>query len=190
MELSRCGLPLEWEERWRKEKERLKRMVEEGGEGAERNEQELRRIVAYNDSKMGLSNTRRNSASSGQVHEENSGDILLDCCKDNYPCHIFGILSDFWKMQVLTDLVLVLENGQSYSVHAAVLAAVSLFVRDRLHNKKEAASCWTLQLSSEVDSDGLRAVLEFAYTGSILCLTEENVESVKAAAKVMEYKDF
>ncbi|KAJ0055473.1 hypothetical protein NL108_003851, partial [Boleophthalmus pectinirostris] len=185
MEFSRSYLPLEWEEKWRREKERLKRVVEEGGEGAERNKQELRRIVAYNDSKMGLSSARRNSASSEQVHEDEFDDKTLNYSIQNYPCDVFGILNHFWRTGILTDFILVLENGQNYQVHTAVLAAVSLFVRNRLP-KEKTIHCWTLNLGSEVDNIGLQAVLEFAYTGVILYLNEENVESVIAAAKVME----
>uniref|UniRef100_A0A3B3ZL89 BTB domain-containing protein n=1 Tax=Periophthalmus magnuspinnatus TaxID=409849 RepID=A0A3B3ZL89_9GOBI len=147
-----CGgsyLPLEWEEKWRREKERLKRAVEEGGEGAERNKQELKQIVAYNDSKMGLSNARRTRAGPEPVHQDQASDEkTLDYSIRNYPCDIFGILDNFRKTGILTDLNLILENGQNYLVHRAVLAAVSASV--------------------------------------LPSLNEENVESVIAAARVME----
>ncbi|KAK5875683.1 hypothetical protein CesoFtcFv8_026736 [Champsocephalus esox] len=55
MEFTRCTLPMEWEERWRREKDRRKRVIEDGGqEGIEQDNHELRRIVAFNDSRMGL----------------------------------------------------------------------------------------------------------------------------------------
>ncbi|XP_072314905.1 kelch-like protein 33 [Eucyclogobius newberryi] len=178
-------LSSEWEEKWRAEKERWKRTAEEGGEGAERNEQELRRIVAYNDAKMGRSSAGRNGASAKQVCEGPSVDETLNYAIENYACDIFGILVGFWKTSVLTDLILVSGNGQRYLVHNPVLAALSSSVRRRLAEEKSLRG-WTLNLGSEVDDVGLQAVLEFAYAGVVPSWNEETVESVIAAAKAME----
>uniref|UniRef100_A0A3B5BBY3 Kelch-like protein 33 n=1 Tax=Stegastes partitus TaxID=144197 RepID=A0A3B5BBY3_9TELE len=158
MEFTRRYLPMDWEERWRREKERRKRVIEEGGEGIEQDNRELRRIVAYNDSRMGLTSGRGN----------------------------------------LTDLTLTTENGNSFHVHALILAAVSGFILERLKIKcgeqsveqsdnEEALQVhrWSVHTGAGVDHVGLRAVVEFAYTGVVVSLNKVTMAQIKAAAQVL-----
>uniref|UniRef100_A0A8C6LW07 Si:ch211-63p21.8 n=1 Tax=Nothobranchius furzeri TaxID=105023 RepID=A0A8C6LW07_NOTFU len=101
MEFTRRYLPVDWEERWRKEKERKKKVIEEGGAGVEKDNRELRGIVAYNDSRMGLikgsvstdaseesmSGTSQ-EASGGHVSEQafrGEGNIFHFCCCKVFP---------------------------------------------------------------------------------------------------------
>lgn len=192
MEFTRCYLPLEWEERWRREKERRKRVIEEGGEGIERDEQELRRIVAYNDSRMGLSSVRNDKEESkvsisGGVQEEHTGATFDKYCIKTFPDDIFRTLKEFREAGVLTDLTLILESGHSYQVHSPVFAAISTFVYNRLGEKSgDNIFRYSLNLGPEVNNTGLKAVLEFAYTGAILSLNEDTLGSVIAAAQAME----
>ncbi|CAL9694881.1 unnamed protein product [Knipowitschia caucasica] len=180
MDLNQTCLPSEWEEKWRREKEHLKRIVQEGGEEVERNKQELRRIVAYNDSKMGLSNARTKQLNTDAFVSKGLNYTII-----KHPYDIFQSLSNFWRTGILTDLILVLDNGHSYQVHTSVLAAISLFVRNRLLQQK-AMGCWSLNLGFGVDNIGLQAVLEFAYTGAIRSVQEGDMGSVISAAKSME----
>ncbi|KAM4612174.1 kelch-like protein 33 [Polymixia lowei] len=156
MEFTRRYLPMEWEERWRREKERRRRVVEEGGEGVEQDNRELRRIVAYNDTRMGVFRVRgetegakdkktSSSATSrdgSQKGEEASEDEMEDLdervrtySSRTYPQEVFKALKDFQDSSLLTDLTLSTENGESFRVHSPVLAAVSSFVWKRLKER-------------------------------------------------------
>uniref|UniRef100_A0A3Q3IXV3 BTB domain-containing protein n=1 Tax=Monopterus albus TaxID=43700 RepID=A0A3Q3IXV3_MONAL len=94
----------------------------------------------------------------------------------------------------LTDLTLITENGISFHVHSAVLAAVSSFILETLRRKKWQQSDsdkdagvhrWSLSLDTDVDHVGLQAVVEFAYTGVVLSLNKDTVPQIKAAAQVL-----
>lgn len=206
---SRC-LPLEWEERWRREKERRKRVIEDGGEEQiEQDNRELRRIVAYNDSRIGLM--------SGSGKEEVSevwmsgatqvgiGDHLSKKAFGNeglvhiyrsetYPNEVFMTLKEFWDLSVLTDLTLITNNEKSFQVHSPILAAVSSFIQEKLRDEGSERSDndkdlnfqrRTVSLGPEVDHIGLQAVVEFAYTGAVLSLNKDSMTLIKAAAQAL-----
>lgn len=201
---------MEWEERWRREKERRKRVIEEGGEGIEQDNRELRRIVAYNDSRMGLTSrndkkeTRDGMSGTSQegiaehIRAEGLGaeeNNVQTCHNKTYPKEVFVALKEFLGSSLLTDLTLTTENQKSFQVHSLILAAVSGFFLERLRNKSEEKSDnsedkdgvqrWSMQLSSEVDHIGLQAVVEFAYTGLVSSLNNDNMARIKAAAQVL-----
>ena len=212
MEFTRHYLPMEWEERWRREKERRKRAIEEGGEGLERDNHELRRIVAYNDSRMGLSSgrgkdegpeVRISSASQQGIREhmskeafgdEGLGDDVHMYRSETYPEVIFRTLKEFWDSSLLTDLTLTIENGSSFPVHSPVLAAVSSLILERLKeksgepsdgDKSEGVHRWSVSLGTEVDHVGLQAVVVFAYTGVVFSLNKDTVDKITAAAQLL-----
>ncbi|XP_068581682.1 kelch-like protein 33 [Cebidichthys violaceus] len=213
MEFTRHYLPMEWEERWRREKESRKRVIEEGGEeGIEQDNRELRRIVAYNDSRMGLMSGRGNKQGSevemsgaslegnGQhVREEafwneGPGDKVHTYRSDTYPKEVFIVLKEFWDSSLLTDLTLTTDNGNSFDVHSPILAAVSSFIQERLRDASGLRSGndidvevrrRSVSLSPEVDHVGLQAVLEFAYTGAVLSLNKDGMSSIMAAAQAL-----
>ncbi|KAM6894668.1 kelch-like protein 33 [Lycodopsis pacificus] len=213
MEFTRHYLPMEWEERWRKDKERRKRVVEEGGEeGIEQDNRELRRIVAYNDSRMGLMSGRGKKQGSevgmsgaslegiGQhvrevaFWDEGLGDKVHTYCSDTYPKEVFIALKEFWDSSLLTDLTLTTDNGNSFDVHSPILAAVSSFIQERLRDESGVRSGndndvevqrRSVSLSPEVDHVGLQAVLEFAYTGAVLSLNKDGMSSIMAAAQAL-----
>lgn len=208
MEFTRRYLPLEWEERWRREKERRRRVIEDGGEeGIEQDNHELRRIVAHNDSRMGLlsgggkkaESEVRMSGTTGigdHMSKEafwNEGLVHIYCSK-TYPEDIFISLKEFWDSSVLTDLTLITNNEKSFQVHSLILAAVSSFIQERLRdegsersdNDKDAnVQRRTVSLGPEVDHIGLKAVVEFAYTGAVLSLNNDTMALIKAAAQAL-----
>ncbi|XP_071767049.2 kelch-like protein 33 [Centroberyx gerrardi] len=212
MEFTRRYLPMEWEERWRREKERRRRVIEEGGEGIERDNRELRRIVAYNDTRMGLVSGRgereglevKMSSQEGRGEgktEEAFGDKnegldykVHTCSSRTYPKEVFKALKEFRDSSLLTDLSLSTEDGRSFDVHSPVLAAVSSLIQERLRGKSVDRKDdemdmeihrWSMFLRPEVDHAGLQAVLEFAYTGSILALNRDTVAKIKVAAQTL-----
>lgn len=202
---------MEWEERWRKEKERKKRVIEEGGDGIEQDNRELRRIVAYNDSRMGLTSwmdrkersevrmSGRSQEVSGEhmkkevLRNEGLGNNVHTYHSNTYPKEVFQALKEFWDLSLLTDLTLITENGNSFHVHSVVLAAVSSFILDTLKEKSGEWSTgkdvgvhrWSVSLATEVDRVGLQAVVEFAYTGYMLSLNKDTMAQIKTAARVL-----
>ncbi|XP_074480213.1 kelch-like protein 33 [Sebastes fasciatus] len=212
MEFTRRHLPMEWEEQWRREKERRKRVIEEGGEeGMEQDKHELRRIVAYNDSRMGLTSRRGKKQGSEdtlsgtsqegivqQMREDTCGDERLDDVhtyrSEIYPKEVFMALKEFWDSSLLTDLTLTTDNGYSFDAHSPILAAVSSFIRETLrdesgerseNDKDVEVQKRSVSLSPEVDHVGLQAVLEFAYTGAVSSFNSDSMASIMAAAQAL-----
>lgn len=186
-------------------------MIEEGGEGIEQDNRELRRIVAYNDSRMGLTSWMdkkersevRVSGTSQEVSGEHMKKEVLgnEGLDDNvhtyhsttYPKKVFQALKEFWDSSLLTDLTLI-TNGNSFHVHSVVLAAVSSFILDTLRQKSEEWSDddknvgvhrWSISPATEIDHVGLQAVVEFAYTGAVLSLNKDSMAQIKTAAQVL-----
>lgn len=211
MEFTRRYLPMEWEERWRKEKERRKRVIEEGGEGLEQDNRELRRIVAYNDSRMGLARhgnkTEESEERTTQVDKEASGGQVSDDALEEVGHHVhtyssrtfhkemFMTLKELQNSYILTDLTLITEDGSSFGVHSIILAAVSAFISDRFKEKNmvqshitqlEEVKRWSVNMGPEVDQVGLQAVIEFAYSGDVSFLNENTITQIKTAAQVLE----
>lgn len=206
MEFTRRYLPSEWEERWRREKERRKRMMEDSGEeGIEQDERELRRIVAYNDSRMGLMSGGGAEVRARGATQERTGELVNQQAlwseshdhiysSETYPRDVFTVLKEFWDSSVLTDLTLITRCGKRFQVHSLVLAAVSSFIRERLTAECREGSDgdedlvvgvkW-VTLGPEVDPVGLKAVVEFAYTGAVLSVNEDGIALVKAAAQAL-----
>lgn len=201
MEFTRRYLPSEWEERWRREKERRKRLIEDSGEeGIEQDERELRRIVAYNDSRMGLM-----SGGGAEVSQEGTGQLMNKQAlwseghehtyrSETYPRDVFTVLKEFWHSSVLTDLTLITRCEKRFHVHALILAAVSAFIQERLTteccegsdgDEDLSVRVKRVTLGPEVHPVGLKAVLEFAYTGAVLSLNNDSVALIKAAAQAL-----
>lgn len=120
--------------------------------------------------------------------------------KDDYPTTVFLALKEFRDSFILTDLTLNTEDGRSICVHSTVLAAVSSLIWIKLNERKAENSSategklahassggrgWSVSLGPEVDCVGLEAVVEFAYTGLISCLNEQNVDQIQVAARAM-----
>lgn len=179
-------LPAEWEEHWREEKERRRRAMEDGDEGvAEEDRRQLRRITAYNDARiMGV------AARHLQEDEDEEEDGVLAYCCQSHAEDVYAALRGFRECSILTDLTLTPGSGtETLRVHAPVLAAVSSFIRDVLKTGPRAeiiqGSRWSLSLGPEVDLVGLRAVVEFAYSGDVACLEGVTTARVRAAATAL-----
>ncbi|XP_015260824.1 PREDICTED: kelch-like protein 4 [Cyprinodon variegatus] len=210
MEFTRRYLPMEWEERWRKEKERRKRMIEEGGEGLERDNNELRQIVAYNNSKMGLKSlgdkTEENDLRKTEIDMESTsecmsgkgfGDVGQHVCtysSRTFHKDIFKTLKELQNSSLLTDLTLTTENGRNFNVHSLILAAVSGFILEKL-NEINVFQSWNTEgkikmrsvlIGSEVDEVGLQAIIEFAYCGDVSILNKDTITQIKTAAEVLK----
>ncbi|XP_069564032.1 uncharacterized protein [Brachyistius frenatus] len=144
--------------------------------------------------------------STNDEEAEDSGDEDSDeeeekiYCKDDYPTDVFRTLNEFRDSSLLTDMTLSTEDGKSVCVHSSVLAAVSSFILTYLgrskaenyrHNRgfgddtSAGVHTWSVSLGPELDSVGLEAIVEFAYTGLVSCLNEDNVRRIKAAAQTL-----
>ncbi|XP_068164743.1 kelch-like protein 33 [Antennarius striatus] len=208
MEYPRHYLPSEWEERWRREKERRKRVIEDGEEdGLEQDDRELKRIVAYNDSRMGLLSDRGKKEGSEvkmsgtaqqeigeHMEKEAFEERIYTYYRETYPEELFLRLKEFQDSLLLTDLTLTTNNDKSFQVHSVVLASVSSFIQQRLEgegreglfNYKDGGIQRKLvSVGPEVDHIGLQAVVEFAYTGDVLSLNKENICLVEDAAQAL-----
>lgn len=203
MEVPKHDLPLEWEERWRREKERRKKVIEDSGEGLEQANRELKWIVACNDSRTGLRSRFTEQQRSGVIKTGTSlgetAEPLIDESPENeellhiytsesYPKDVFQVLEGFWRSSILTDLTLVANNDASFQVHSVVLAAVSAFIQDSIKKQTNGHTndgTGTLPLGPEVHPVGLQAVVEFAYTGAVSPLSSDGRALVKAAARAL-----
>ncbi|XP_072526172.1 kelch-like protein 33 [Salminus brasiliensis] len=186
MEFTRRYLPMEWEERWRREKERRKQVMEEGGTRFEEENRRLQWIKAYNDSRMGMKEREgteksRNGTTKRDKDQEKEKQGMSKCKRDAYPSKIFKALEEMRQRSVLTDLTLSVDSGLLLQAHALVLAAVSTIVQQMLQ-ERDGKNKMFLGLSPEVSDLGLSAVLEFAYTGTITGLNRESLAQVRAAA--------
>lgn len=179
MEFTRKYLPMEWEERWRREKERRKRMIEEGGEKFEEENNKLKWIRSYNDSRIGMKERAVKDNKSDNIEED---ELLQSYHRQSYPSEVFQTLGEMKMENLLTDLILSTEDGLSFHVHSLVLAAVSSLIQQKLQvrdgNEKEIS----LRLCPEVHGSGLAAVVEFAYTGAICNLSKDNMLQIQTAA--------
>ncbi|XP_019726686.1 kelch-like protein 33 isoform X2 [Hippocampus comes] len=188
MEASGSGLPAEWDEQWRSEKERRKRVLGEGREGVEQDKRELRKIVAFNDSRLGLTSERAEPC--GSKLEEDGGrvDDVRRYPSESFPGEMFKVLKELLESGLLTDLTLTTEDGSSFRVHSSILAAVSSFIEARVRVETQtcevAAHQWCLFLAPDVDHCGLQAVVEFAYTGKLIA-TGDTLPQIEAAARAL-----
>lgn len=178
MEFTRKYLPMEWEERWRREKERRKRMIEEGGEKFEEENRKLKWIVSYNDSRIGMKKEAEKEHEGDNVEE----DELQRYHRQSYPSEIFQTLEEMKTENVLTDLILSTEDGVSLHVHSLVMAAVSSIIQQKLQERDGDEKEISLRLGPEVNGSALAAVVEFAYTGAITNLNKDNMTQIQTAA--------
>ncbi|KAK1792643.1 hypothetical protein P4O66_012577, partial [Electrophorus voltai] len=187
MEFTRLYMPMEWEERWRREKERRKKAMEEGGERFEEENRKLRWIKAFNDRRMGLKGKEETENIRNEKEEmervENTKGGAWKCGTPIYPREIFRALQKLRQCSLLTDLTLSVDSGLSFQAHFLVMAAVSSVLQQKLQERDmEKPKEMFLCLVPEVSGLGLSAVLEFAYTGTITGLTRESLAEIQTAA--------
>ncbi|KAL7375800.1 hypothetical protein ABVT39_024180 [Epinephelus coioides] len=132
--------------------------------------------------------------------EAGENNLVKIYCKEDYCRDVFRTLTEYRDSSLLTDLTLTTEDGRSFHVHSPVLAAVSSHIResiipsnkhrckDRVDERKDTSSgvhWWSVSLGPEVDHVGLKAVVDFAYTGHIPCLNMNTLHQIKAAAQML-----
>ncbi|XP_053475654.1 kelch-like protein 33 [Ictalurus furcatus] len=186
MEFTRRYLPMEWEERWRREKEQRKKAMEEGGEEFERESRRLTWIRTYNDSRMGMNerdDIKNERTIQGMMNKWNDKQETQKYTKATYPTEILQAMEELRCCSVLTDLTLSVEHGLTVHAHSLVLAAVSSLIHQMLQqrngkNKNEIL----LSVGPEVSDLGLSAVLEFAYSGNIAGLNSQSLAQIQSAA--------
>ncbi|XP_033962492.1 kelch-like protein 33 isoform X1 [Pseudochaenichthys georgianus] len=125
----------------------------------------------------------------------NYEDVVKIYCNGDHPTNLFRTLTEFRDSSLLTDLILSTEDGKTFNIHSPVLAAVCSYIRERLiqrnvHRVDESKEpsvgvqrCMSMSLGPEVDHVGLKAVVEFAYTGRISCLNMNTLHQIKMAAQ-------
>ncbi|KAM8899393.1 kelch-like protein 33 [Spinachia spinachia] len=130
--------------------------------------------------------------------EEAEEEAVKIYCKGDYLTDVFRNLTEFRDSSVLTDLTLSTKEGESFHVHSPVLAAVSQGIREtlsqrladseRVDERKDASvgvHKWSVSLGAEVDAVGLKAVVDFAYTGLVPCLNKNTCHQIRAAARAL-----
>lgn len=203
MELARQQVPIGWEERWRRDKERRKRVIEEGGEKVEEENRRLRWIKAYNDNRMGVKHSvwqecthryglpEKDGGPAGRKEEKGCEEGKRTYRSATYTKQVFQTLENFRHASLLTDLTLSTQDGHNLCAHSPVLAVVSSIIYGKLleqeqeqngHGDRETR----INLGPEVSHLGLAAVLDFAYTGAITNLTRDTAAQVRAAAQALE----
>ncbi|XP_068164742.1 kelch-like protein 9 [Antennarius striatus] len=119
--------------------------------------------------------------------------VLKIYCKEDFLTDLFTTLKRFRDSSVLTDLTLSTDDGTVFHVHSLVMAAVSFRVRESMgiengsvdERKHGGVNKWSISLGPEVDRVGLEAVVEFAYTGLMTCLSTDTLHQIKAAAETL-----
>ncbi|KAL4618298.1 kelch-like protein 33 [Arapaima gigas] len=198
MELMKRQLPRNWEERWRKEKEQRKKMQEEGGEGLEAENRKLRWIVAHNSLKMGVRGSKEHGEERQEQYEEKEDEETAPMFHSHrHPVEMFQATREFRDSGLLTDVTLRTSDGGCFSLHFPIMAAVSSLLCQQLqHRDKERkpeeksdgneTKELSIPMGPEVESTGLAAVVEFAYTGTIMNLNRYTLAQVRAAAKALQ----
>lgn len=170
---------MEWEERWRKEKESRKKIIEEGGEKFEEESRKLKWIMSYNDRRIGMKEGAEKETEDCNMEEDAP---MQRYHRQSYPSEIFQTLEEMKKENVLTDLIMSTEDGLSLHVHSLVMAAVSSVIQQKLRERDGDEKEISLRLGPEVNGFGLAAVVELAYTGAITSLNKDTMTQIQTAA--------
>ncbi|CAL1533269.1 unnamed protein product [Lymnaea stagnalis] len=107
----------------------------------------------------------------------------MPCSTENHCCALLHGLQELRKSNTLCDYTLI-ADGQSIAVHRAVMAACSDYFRVMLTGFMKESREQVVELKG-VTADGLKVVVDFAYTGR-LELTTDNVEEVLSAASHLQ----
>ncbi|XP_057710567.1 kelch-like protein 33 [Corythoichthys intestinalis] len=117
---------------------------------------------------------------------EEGADSIKIYCKDDHHVELFRTLTAFKDSSLLADLTLRTYDGTRLRLHSSVMATVSTLVKNNLkHCVGEGEHRYSISLGPDVDFRGLEGIVEFAYTGLISRLKEDNVAYVEAAAQTL-----
>ncbi|KAK5848277.1 hypothetical protein PBY51_005905 [Eleginops maclovinus] len=128
--------------------------------------------------------------------DANYEDVVKIYSQSDHPTELFRTLAEFRDSSLLTDLILSTVDGKTFNTHSPVLAAVCSHIQERLiqrsvHRVDErkdpsvGVQMWSMSLGPGVDHVGLKAVVEFAYTGMISCLNMSTLHQIKTAAQTL-----
>ncbi|XP_035280402.1 kelch-like protein 33 isoform X1 [Anguilla anguilla] len=131
MEQTQPSLPLGWEERWQRDKEKRRSAMEEGGRRIEEEERKLRWIVAYNSRRMGA----KVRSEEDQDSEEDEDDEEQPYHRHSHPSELFLSLEALQGSALLTDLTLSTAAGGALHTHSPVMASVSTLIRQSLQER-------------------------------------------------------
>ncbi|XP_035280424.1 uncharacterized protein LOC118231072 [Anguilla anguilla] len=131
MEQTQPSLPVGWEERWQRDKEKQRSAMEEGGRRIEEEERKLRWIVAYNSRRMGA----KVRSEEDQDSEEDEDDEEQPYHRRSHPSELFLSLEALRGSALLTDLTLSTAAGGALHTHSPVMASVSTLIRQSLQER-------------------------------------------------------
>ncbi|XP_051874642.1 kelch repeat and BTB domain-containing protein 8 isoform X1 [Pristis pectinata] len=102
----------------------------------------------------------------------------------SHACCILQQLKCMYDEQQLTDIVVEVDHGKTFSCHRNVLAAISPYFRSMFTSGLTESTQKRVRIVG-VEEDAMRLVLDYAYTSRIL-LTEVNVQALFTAASLFQ----
>ncbi|XP_060567211.1 kelch-like protein 13 [Ruditapes philippinarum] len=132
---------------------------------------------------MPLSPRKRQSSREVPHSGTNAATALI---AKNHSFKLLRGLQEFHKQETFCDYVLVAE-GQEFKVHRVVMASCSDYFKVMLTGEMRESREGKVDLKG-VSANGLKVVVDFAYTG-IMGLTVDNVEEVLSAATHLQVTD-
>ncbi|XP_029456912.1 kelch repeat and BTB domain-containing protein 8 isoform X2 [Rhinatrema bivittatum] len=101
-----------------------------------------------------------------------------------HACSILQQLKTMYDEGQLTDIVVQVDNGKTFSCHRNVLAAISPYFRSMFTSGLTESTQKEVQLVG-VEAESMHLVLNYAYTSRVV-LTEVNVQALFTAASIFQ----
>ncbi|XP_028303445.1 kelch repeat and BTB domain-containing protein 8 [Gouania willdenowi] len=101
-----------------------------------------------------------------------------------HACNILQQLKALYDEAQLTDIVVEVDHGQTFSCHRNVLAAISPYFRSMFTSGLTESSQREVRIVG-VESESMHLVLDYAYTSKVT-LSESNVQALFTAASIFQ----
>ncbi|KAG7493606.1 kelch repeat and BTB domain-containing protein 8 [Solea senegalensis] len=101
-----------------------------------------------------------------------------------HACNILQQLKALYDEAQLTDIVVEVDHGKTYSCHRNVLAAISPYFRSMFTSGLTESSQREVRIVG-VESESMHLVLDYAYTSRVT-LSESNVQALFTAASIFQ----
>nr|XP_033782619.1 kelch repeat and BTB domain-containing protein 8 isoform X2 [Geotrypetes seraphini] len=101
-----------------------------------------------------------------------------------HACSLLQQLKTMYDEGQLTDIVVQVDNGKTFSCHRNVLAAISPYFRSMFTSGLTESTQKEVQLVG-VEAESMHLVLNYAYTSRVV-LTEVNVQALFTAASIFQ----
>ncbi|XP_023649747.1 kelch repeat and BTB domain-containing protein 8 isoform X1 [Paramormyrops kingsleyae] len=101
-----------------------------------------------------------------------------------HACNVLQQLKALYDEAQLTDIVVEVDHGQTFSCHRNVLAAISPYFRSMFTSGLTESSQREVRIVG-VESESMRLVLDYAYTSRVM-LSESNVQALFTAASIFQ----